>query len=136
MKISAIKVDAKKLEGGAWVKTIPGLPGVALKVRSLGNTDARVLRSRLIEEIPRIERLAGLSPAAEDAIVTECLIETVLIDWHGLEGDDGGPLAFDRATARRYLTDPDYASFRGAVVWAATSLGELGTSTLEADAGN
>lgn len=136
MKISAIKVDAKKLEGGGWVRPIPGLPGVALKVRGLGNTDYRVMRARLIEEIPRVERLAGLSPAADDAIVTECLIETVLIDWHGLEGDDGAPLDFDKATARLYLTDPDYAAFRGAVLWAAGSLDELGTSTLEADAGN
>lgn len=136
MKISACKVDSKKLEGGAWVKTIPAFPGMALKVRGLGNTEYRVLRARLIEEVPRAERLAGLTPADDDRILTECLIETVLVDWRGLEDDDGNPLAFDKAVSRRYLTDPDYTSFRGAVLWAAGALDELGTATLETDAGN
>ena len=110
MDIEDIEIDPAILEGGAWVGSIPDMPGLLLKVRGIGNHDYLKHAAELRGERP--------SPS-DDAILSACLHRTVLLDWEGIEGDDGGQIPFSSDMAEKYLTDPAYARFREAVLWAA-----------------
>lgn len=136
MKLGSIKIDSVKASAGAWVSDIAGLPGVALKVRGFGSPAYQDLQARLYDEIPLVERFGGVSPERRFAIETRCLAEVILVDWSGLEDEDGNPLPFDKDFAERTLADPDFAFFRAAVRAAAQVQGELGTAALKADLGN
>lgn len=136
MKISSLAINAGRAEKGAWVRDIPGLPGVEFKVRAFGNADHRMLQAKLIGAVPRAERIRGLSPEDQDRIDVECMVETVLLDWKGFETDDGAPLEFGKSVARQYLADPDYAIVRGGVTYAANVVADLGEDDIEADKGN
>lgn len=125
MRINDVKVNVEKVEQGAWVENIPELEGLKLKVRGANNKDWRRLQSRLIQSIPRSKRIAGqIEPDEIDRINSILLLDTCLLDWSGLEGDDGQPLAYSRDTAKNLLTDPQYARFRDGVLWAANVVGE------------
>lgn len=136
MKLSSIKINGRAIEEGAWVNQIPQLPGVRLKVRGLGNRDYRRFEAKLIREIPREARIDGLDPADADAIEARCLAETVLIDWDGIEGDDGAPQRLTPEIALGYLQDPDYLVLRNAVVYAASIVASTKAADETADAGN
>jgi hypothetical protein len=124
MRLSEIAVNAQAIEVGRWVPVDHILPGVRLKVRGIDNTDCRRLRNKLVAEVPRVERIKGIDTAKADAINARLLAETVLVDWSGLEDEDGKPLAFSKATALEILIDPAFVVFRNAVEWAAGVVGE------------
>lgn len=142
MKISSLKIDAAKIEAGAWVKDIPGLPGVAFKVRGLGNVASRSFRAKAIDAVPRADRVKGLSQAAAEKIETDDLVENILLDWSGIDADedapDGAPqpLAFSKVIAAKYLADPDFAVFKGGILYAAQVVADLGADDLADDLGN
>jgi hypothetical protein len=121
MKLSDIATDSERTEKGAWVEDVPELEGLKLCVRGINNSDWRRLQTKLIESVPRKKRATGrLDPDEADRIQSTCLLQTVLLDWDGLENDDGTAIAYDKETARKLLFDPAYRKFRDAVVWAAT----------------
>lgn len=124
MKLSKIAVNAEAIEAGRWVSVDHILTGVRLKVRGIDNTDCRRLRNKLVAEVPRVERIKGLDTATADAINARLVAETVLVDWGGLEDEDGSPLPFTKARALEILSDPALIVFRGAVEWAAGVVGE------------
>lgn len=124
MKLSEIAVNAEAIEVGRWVSVGHLLPGVKLKVRGADNTDCRRLRNKLISEVPRAERIKGLDTKTSDSINARLLAETILVDWSGLEDDDGNPLAFSNGKALDILADPSFVVFKNAVEWAAAVVGE------------
>lgn len=126
MKMSDIQEIGRRIEDGEWVDNT-GLAGLRLKVRGL--------RSRAFErmQVDLIQKKTGrsgrrLSPEETTAITNACLRDAVLLDWEGLTGDDDRPIPYDRATAEMLLTDPHFAAFREAVVFAADVVGDLGRS--------
>lgn len=119
MKLSSLKINSAVLEQGRWVSEIPEMGNVRLKVRGLGNSDYRALMDRLIDSVPREERIRGLSPAKQDEFVAICLRDTVLEGWDGFENEDGTPMPFDKELAGQMLLDPDFQRFNRAVQWAA-----------------
>lgn len=124
MKLSAIKVNADAIEHGAWVKNLPEMGDLELKVRGIGNAEYRRLYASLADAAPRSDRQDGrLTPEASERIATRCLLDTVLLDWRGLE-DDAGPVAFSKETAEKLLTDPNFRLFRDAVAIAASRVAE------------
>jgi hypothetical protein len=125
MKLSDITVDAERLEKGAWVDNIPDMEGLRLKVRGANNVDWRRLQSRLLDAVPRKKRLGGrLDPDEQDRITASCLLNTCLMDWDGLEGDDGNPLPYSKEWADKLIKEPEYRRFRDAVIWAASIVAE------------
>lgn len=120
MKLSSIKVDSKLAEQGDWVDNVPELSGIRLKVRGAHNNDYRVLEAKLTREIPKGDRVDGLSPETQDRIIGTLLLETVLIDVDGLTEEDGTtPVKYSHALGEQLLLDPDFRKFRDGVAWAA-----------------
>jgi hypothetical protein len=137
MKLKDVAVDSGRAEEGAWVDNIPDMEGLRLKVRGSNNKDWRKLQQKLIQAIPRKRRMSGqLEPEDSDDITTKCLLNTSLLDWDGLDDDDGNPLPYSRETANKLMTDPDYRRFRESVSWAANWVAEQSKEDVEEDAGN
>ena len=135
MKLSALKTDPR-IDQGAWVRDIPGLPGLALKVRPVGNVDAQRAYRAALAAIPRAKRMTGLDPADERAASDEAMVKAVLLDWDGLEDDDGDPIPYSEKLARELLTQPETEAFRDGVVFAATVVKELGVVEMKDTAKN
>ena len=102
MKLSAMKIDPALSEQGDWVENIPDLPGIRIKARGTNNSDYRALEAKLVREIPRAERIEGVSPKEQDRIAGRLLLETVVLDVDGLEDDDNKPTGL-YARARRQV---------------------------------
>ncbi len=137
MKLGELKVNAKAVEDGAWVENIPDLGGVRLKVRGSNNRDWRRLQQRLIEAVPRKKRVGGrIDPEEQDKITTALLVGAGLLDWEGLEGDDGQPLAYSRKAAQELLENPELMRLRDGVLWACTMVAEQDAASAEETAKN
>src|SRR5262249_32252980 len=130
------KIDPKKREDGAWISNIPEWGDLKVKVRGVGNRDWAKLEQKLISAVPRARRLNGLDAQDRDRINGILLRDTSLLDWKGVEDDDGKAQPFSKELANKYLTEPEYGPFRDAVLWAATVVAEQGQAEIEADAGN
>lgn len=137
MKMSEIAIDPERQEGGAWVKDIPELPGVELRVRGSECRAARKLRNALIDQIPRKRRVGGkVDPKDQEDITTALLHRVILLDWRGIEDDDDQPEAYSKERALTYISDPRYQTFRTGVLWASNVVAEQGEIADEDDVGN
>ncbi|HLL28582.1 MAG TPA: hypothetical protein VKT73_13140 [Xanthobacteraceae bacterium] len=116
MRITDIKIDSNAIEHGDWVDA-PFIPGLRLKVRGIGNSDYKALAVKQAA-------LSGFQKTdeIEEANLSEQLIETILVDWDGLEDDDGKPIPYSKDKAREYILDPDLRAFRWSVNAAATAI--------------
>ena len=133
MKISELEVDQKVIEEGKWVSNIPELTGVRLKVRGSNNKDWRRMAQRLINAEPRKNRINGLDPDAADRISATILLQTGLLDWEGIEADDGSPIPYDKKKAAQYLTGE---RFRAGVQFACDQVAQGIEDEVEEVAGN
>lgn len=137
MKLADLKVDPAKVEDGDWVDGIPEMEDLRLKVRGVGNAQWRKLQRKLISAVPQHRRIDGvISQEDEDNITSICLQSACLLDWAGLEGEDGQPLAYSKEVASELLTKPETRAFRDAVLWAATIVGRRKAEVAEGDAKN
>lgn len=119
MKLSSIKVDSALAEQGDWVDGIPDLPGIRIKARGTNNVDYRILEGKMVREIPRTERVEGVSPADQDRIAGKLLLETVVLDVEGLTEDDGvTPIKYTKEIGTKLLLDPDFRVFQAGAAYA------------------
>jgi hypothetical protein len=121
MKASAFKRDSSRVEAGEWVDDIPGFPGIRLKVRGLQSLAFSDAQAKLQRQVPAHKRAedGSIDPAMAYAIMGKAMQQAVLLDWDGLQDDDGKPLAYDADLAMTWLTDMDYSHFAEAVMAAA-----------------
>jgi hypothetical protein len=81
----------------------------------------RILEAKLVREIPRTERVEGLSPEEQDRIASTLLLETVVIDVDGLTEEDGTtPLKYTKDLGLQLLFDPDCKVFTAGCAYAAS----------------
>ena len=120
MKFSSGKINPETLENGDWVSDIPDMGGLRLKVRGANNSDWRELERKLLESVPREKRFRGrIDQKEQDRITSECLYQTCLLDWGGLEDDDGKPIPYSKDIAHEICFVPENQRYRMAVMWAA-----------------
>lgn len=137
MKFNSVKVDASKIETGEWISGIPEMADLELKVRGLGNADYRRQQAMLLKVVPRAKRRGGAVDFDEtDRITSTLLLDTVLLDWRGLEDDAGAPIPYSKDFARTLLFEPIYRRVRDAVLYAASLVGEAAAAEVEADVKN
>lgn len=137
MKISAIKVNSALIEQGDWVDHIPDLPGVRIKARGTNNNDYRLLEGKLVREIPRSDRVEGVTPIDQDRIAGRLLLETVVIDVEGLTEDDGvTPIKYSRSIGEKLLLDPDFRVFQAAAAYAGSVVAQRRLAVEETETKN
>ena len=137
MKLTDLEIDVDKLEQGDWVESIPDMGDLRLKVRGSGNSDYRALQQKLLRAVPRGQLRDGrVPPEVQDKITSQLLLDTVLLDWDGLAGEDEQPIPYSKELAAKLLTEPKYRRFRDAVAWAADVVAERTKEDDEAMEGN
>ena len=131
MKLSQIKINPAAEENGRWMDA-NGLYGVAVKVRGMNNSAARAARTKIQEGFARKK----MSDAEAERAQVELIADTILIDWRGVENDDGTALICDREAKIAILSNPEMRLFREAVLLAASLVGEDELAAKEQDAKN
>ena len=136
MKISELEVDQKIVEEGTWVSNIPEMPGVRLKVRGSNNKDWRRMAQRLVNAVPRKNRVNGiLDPEEADRISATILANTGLLDWEGLESATTNETQpYDKKLAAEWLVK--YEKFRSGVQYACDQVAQGIEDEIEEIAGN
>jgi hypothetical protein len=124
LKLGDIKQATSKIEQGAWVKDLPNLPGVSVRVRGYGNSDYRRLLAKLRPQFSD-------DPVEQEKVDNRLLAETILLDWDGIDDTPYSP-----ETARELLADPDLAVLRMGVNYAASVVVKEGQAAIEADLKN
>ncbi|WLA80281.1 hypothetical protein [Bradyrhizobium elkanii] len=133
MKIEDIAVDTKLVEEGAWVSDIPELEGVRLKCRGSDNKDWRRMSQHLVNAVPRKKRIPLLDPAEQDRINAIVVRECGLLDWEGIEDNDGNPVLYSKKKAEEYL---QVKKFRDGALYACFQVSEGLVDEVETLAGN
>lgn len=128
MKLSDVKRDVVAIEQGAWVENIPEMGNLRLKTRGVNNADWRKLFSQLVAAVPREKRRGNqIDPKELDRIYAICLHKAGLQDWDNItDGPDEEhqtKVAFNADLAWKMLTEPEYANFYAAAMWAANEVG-------------
>jgi hypothetical protein len=140
MSLSKTRKQQTRALNGAWVSDDKhGFEGVRFKVRGRYNPDAKSLEARLGAAVPKDKKLQNgfLLPEESDRIVTELLIETILVDWDGVREDDEAPaIPYSKEEARKLLSDPLLRPFRDSALLAALVVAEDGKDAIEEDAKN
>lgn len=131
MKLSQIKINPAAEENGRWMDA-NGLYGVAVKVRGMNNSAARAARTKIQEGFARKK----MSDAEAERAQVELIADTILIDWRGVENDDGTALICDREAKIAIMSNPEMRLFREAVLLAASLVGEDELAAKEQDAKN
>ncbi len=128
MKFTDMKKGYAALNAGDWVGDIP-LPlfdGIRLKVTRLWTPAYSALHDKLGEDVTDLSEADN-----EKRITDECLVQSVLLGWDGVED------AYSVDLARKMIADPDMGSvFRSAILYAAGHLADTIKANLAADEKN
>jgi len=141
MKLSSMKVNAARAEQGAWVKDLPGMGDLRLRVRGFSNTDYTAFLAKEVAAAPRDQREGNRSDGplknkARDAIFIRGMAEHILIDWDKLTDENDKPIPYSKERAMDMLLDPDLRPFREAVAVAAAEIEQVESDRVEAVVGN
>lgn len=135
MKLSAIPKAQAAIEAGALVKS-PTFTGVKHRLKGSTCAAAEALRAKLIDAVPRTERINGLSKERRESVETSVILEVIWISTDGFTNDDGTPIVFDGAKKLEVLTNPEYNLLRQDIVVAAANVGGEELAAGEDDAKN
>lgn len=134
MKFSDIaSVDPEVVEQGGWVSNIPELAGVRLKCRGFGNKAWRRQAQILTNAVPRNKRTPVMDPDENDRINSILLLNHGILDWDGIEDDDGNPIPYEKKKAAEYLK---VTRFRDGALYACAQVSEGLIDEAEEIAGN
>jgi hypothetical protein len=133
MKLSNMKIDHARSEEGEWVRNIPEMEDLELRVRGQSCVSARVMRNKLLRALPAKVRNDpnGLPLDVLDRMEAAICTEVLLLEWRNLDG-----IPYSKEKAAELLGDPDLTTFRDAISWAANRVGRDEAMAKEADLGN
>lgn len=89
--------------------------GLSVTITRLKNPQFRKMYANLTKPYERQMRQNTLSEEIQNKILTQCLIETVVMNWSGLTLDDK-EIPYSKENAYKILSDPELADFRDLIV--------------------
>lgn len=119
MKLSKMKVDAQSLEEGIWVDS-EEFEGVRWKVRGTDTPGyQRALRAQLQDELLKTKGQANGSNYMSALRAGHTLItEYCLVDWDGIDDDEGNLVPYSPELAKQFAEDDDYFKLARDITWA------------------
>lgn len=114
--LKAIRLDTAAMDSGVW-STFYTDPETRKSIRVKLISSTSVLFSRAISKMTKaraqeIKRLHGNLPAEEiEKIQREAVGSVLIVDWEGIEEDDGTVIPFSREKAIEFMTDRSYTEF-------------------------
>jgi len=110
-KLSKIATDTDKASEGQWVEYCPAIdkdePALEFKIARLGNPAYNQRLQSLVRPHRRKVR-AGFESELEP-FVKQAVAECCLVDWRGMQTDDGKSIKYSKKTSLEILTDPRYS---------------------------
>jgi hypothetical protein len=102
VRLSELKVDAKKESEGVWVDVAEGL---RLLVASGDSQAYRKYRNKLLK--PYLHRVRSRTMSVEDMekVTRQAMARHVLLGWENLDDDEGNPIPYSREKALEILTE-------------------------------
>ncbi len=112
MKLSQIRLAGRREVQGEWRELTKGLRfKIAAGVNAEFERCLRELDPVLMREVARVqaagEALSEDLSARFSELDTRAIARTVLLDWDGLEEEDGTPIPYSVEKAEEILLDPD-----------------------------
>jgi hypothetical protein len=105
MKISQFKTNTQKEVDGVWVDLGQG---ARIKVARLGNPKYKAYFSKATKPYRHQLRAGTLSDEVAERILAECMAETVLLGWEGLEDESGNAIEYNTENAVEVLSIKDF----------------------------
>lgn len=105
MKIGLLRTNQTKENDGVWVTIVEGRDGEApfrIKVRRLGCPAFQESQRQLMKD-KAIGFRGNASETDALEITRQAVADTILVDWEGLQEDDGSPIPFSPAKSRELL---------------------------------
>lgn len=100
MRFSEYQTDPALEEEGVWIRLRKG--DAEVLVARAGNSQHEALLRRLKKR--HGQRFRGELPDdIVEEIATEAIARTILLDWKGIEDDDGNPIPYSSDKARELL---------------------------------
>jgi len=129
-----ISVNSAAENDGAWVEVIAGVE-VLVRGDHYGP-----FRQALADAVRAASRRLGphqvLSIEERERITYPLIVRHLLLDWRGIEGEDGSPIPFSQEEALKIFSNPDYRPFRDVVAGACAEVGVLARVQMETTAKN
>ena len=118
MQLSDIIVDPELIENGGWVRDIPEMDDLEIRVRPITNPKFDRMQTRLVQSLPRSKKPGGkVDDDEQDRILSICLLNTCLLDWRNCKDGDND-IPFSPETAKKFMLEWKYSKFRNAVMYA------------------
>jgi len=105
MRISAFITDQRKENEGVWV---PLGAGAQVLVARVGNEKYKQSFLRHSKPHRTQLRTGNLEEDAAQKLLNKVMAETVLLDWKGLEDDDGNDILYSTEKAEELLAIKDF----------------------------
>jgi hypothetical protein len=131
MKISRYRTDPELESTGVWVELGEG---GSIKVARMNNDKYRAMMRQVSKPYRRQLQLGVLDEEVARDLVNKCMAACVLLDWEGIEDDEGKAIKHSEEKALELLRDvPD---FRAVVLEVASEMETFRAVEQEADEGN
>lgn len=102
VNISALKTNPQAEEEGVWVDYEN--TGVKLKIARIGNPAFDKAVNKL--SAPHLKKIRNGDASLQEKLTKEAIAETILLDWKGIEDDDGKTLKYSKKLSKELLNDP------------------------------
>ena len=119
MKRSSLKLDLDAVDNGKWVGDIPDLEGVRFRVRGTEYLPYQKAMRNAMMTTGRRQRLQQTVDMDKFTAVQGRLVsEHLLLDWDGIEDDDGAAFPCTKEAALEAMTDRAYRPLQRGVLYA------------------
>lgn len=118
MKLAKVfGTDKSKEQEGVWIEMGEG---GAIKVARMGNPSYSKKFQKLTKPYKQAIRRETLSDEIAERILVDSMAEHILLDWKGIEDENGNEIPYSLETAKKLLSD--LKDFRNYISEMATSI--------------
>jgi hypothetical protein len=107
MKISAFKTDRQRENEGVWVAIGDG---ARVKVARFNNERYKQTFLEVSKPYKVQVRTGTLQEEVAQGILRDCFARAILLDWEGLQDDEGNDIPYSEEAAKELLAIPDFMS--------------------------
>jgi hypothetical protein len=108
-KLSQLAVDTTKSEDGVWIEFGAGFE---LLIARANNAAFKAELARLVKPYQREIAREGMSSRHATDAHTKAQAKCVVLNWRGLEDEDGEPIPYSPEKAFEILSDPRYPELK------------------------
>lgn len=135
MKLQAIMMDPSAAKDGAWCNYMADM-----EFRILRSNGPKMMECmhRLMEPhyANGVKNFEDLDEAEKERIEVRSLAEAVLVDWRGVEDDDGTPIPYSVEKAEEILRMPEAVALREWIGFQSLNFDTFRTKAVKEAAGN